>query len=184
MKIQAPVSFLEGKKIYLHQVSIEDTDLYFQFLFDPEVRKLTGIPNTFTREQVRQYIRSKTKDTTSLLLLIAQKGSNTVIGDIALHNIDTVNRSANIRVFISDEQNQEKGYEYEVLNLVLEYGFGILKLHRMELNVFSYNEKVLHVFKKIGFQKEEVHNSQRYRNSVIMSILGEKYRELKSSNDN
>ena len=37
---------------------------------------------------------------------------------------------------------------------MLDYAFGILQLHRVELNVYDINERAVHVYEKVGFKVE------------------------------
>jgi RimJ/RimL family protein N-acetyltransferase len=176
-----PVRFLIGEKVYLRPIGLDDTDLYFRMLFHPDVRRLTGTQANFTREQIHRYIEGKSQDTSTVLLLIARKDTDEVIGDVALQDIHRNNRSANIRIAIIGEENQGKGYGSEALRLMLDYGFGICNLHRIELNVFSYNERAIHVYEKLGFQREGVQRDalyydHRYHDSIIMSMLEDEYR--------
>ncbi|GAM15090.1 hypothetical protein SAMD00020551_3246 [Mesobacillus selenatarsenatis SF-1] len=39
---------------------------------------------------------------------------------------------------------------------MLDYGFGILNMHRIELEVFAYNPRAIHVYEKLGFKQEEI----------------------------
>lgn len=174
------VRFLEGHTVYLRPVGLDDTDLYFHMLFHPEVRRLTGTQKSFTREQVHRYIEAKSEDSSSLLLLIALRETDEVIGDIALQSIDSCNRSANIRIALL-ESHQGKGCGSEALTLMLDYGFGILNLHRIELNVFAYNARAVHVYEKLGFKKEGVQRdalyyNHQYHDSILMSILEDEFR--------
>lgn len=107
--VNTPVRFLEGQKVYLRPIGLDDTELYFRMLFHPETRRLTGTQRSFTREQIYRYIEGKTQDSSSLLLLIALRETDVVIGDIALQDIDSFNRSANIRIMIDEKHNQGKG---------------------------------------------------------------------------
>lgn len=114
-------------------------------------------------------------------LLIASKENDALVGDIALQDIDTMNRSANIRIAINRQQHQGKGFGTEALRLMLDYGFGILNLHRIELNVFAFNERAIHVYEKLGFRREGVQREalfydHKYRDSILMSILGDEFR--------
>ncbi|UFJ39880.1 GNAT family N-acetyltransferase [Brevibacillus humidisoli] len=178
-----PVRFLEGNQVYLRPIGLDDTELYFRMLFHDETRRLTGTQKSFTKEQIYRYIEGKGHDTSSLLLLIALRETDEVIGDIALQSIDPANRSANIRIAINDDRHQGKGYGREALLLLLDYGFGILNLHRIELNVFSYNKRAAHVYEKLGFQREGVQRdalyyNHEYHDSILMSILEDEYRAL------
>ncbi|EGL15046.1 MULTISPECIES: GNAT family protein [unclassified Paenibacillus] len=181
--VPVPVRFLEGEKVYLRPVDTGDTETYFQQLFQPQTRKLTGTQKHFTRNQIERYIEGKAQDTSSILLLIALTETDEVIGDIALQDIDSYNRSAGIRISIDSSRNQGKGCGTEALNLMLDYGFGIVNLHRIELNVFAYNERALHVYEKIGFkkegvQKEALYYNHKYHDSILMALLEHEYREL------
>ncbi|MBO8165029.1 MAG: GNAT family N-acetyltransferase [Brevibacillus sp.] len=177
------VRFLEGQQVYLRPISLDDTELYFQMLYHPEMRRLTGTQRWFTKEQIYRYLEGKTQDTSSVLLLIALRDTDEVIGDIALQQIDPANRSASIRIAINESHHQGKGYGSEAMLLLMEYGFGVLNLHRIELNVFAYNERAMHVYEKLGFkregvQREALYYNHQYHDSILMSILEDEYRAL------
>ena len=142
------MKFLQGEKVYLRPINLDDTEVYLQMLLHPETRKFTGLQKSFTRESIRQYIESKNLDDSSILFLIGVQETNHIIGDIQLLQIDTINRNCYIRISIENRANQGKGYGTEAMKLMLDYAFGVLNLHRVELNVFSYNEKAIHHRKK------------------------------------
>lgn len=177
----APVRFLEGERVYLRPISLEDTDLLFHSLFDKETRRLTGTQRHFTREQIASYIENKGQDSSSVLLLIALCENDQVIGDIQIGDIDTKNRNAHIRISIDQNNHQGKGYGSEAMLLMLDYGFGILNLHRIELNVFAFNDRAIHTYEKLGFlregvQRQALYYNHAYHDSIIMSILADEYR--------
>ncbi|MGD8190750.1 GNAT family N-acetyltransferase [Brevibacillus ginsengisoli] len=178
-----PVRFLEGNRVYLRPIGLDDTELYFRMLYNRETRRLTGTQKHFTKEQIARYIEGKSQDSSSVLLLIALHETDEVIGDIALQGIDSYNRNCNLRIAIDQERFQGKGYGSEAILLLLDYGFGILNMHRIELNVFSFNERASHVYEKLGFQQEGVQRDALYYNhayhdSILMAILEEDYRTL------
>ncbi|WCF08223.1 GNAT family N-acetyltransferase [Paenibacillus thiaminolyticus] len=180
-KTEAPVRFLEGKRIYLRPINSEDADFYYQMLFNPEMRRLTGTQRHFSKEQVASHIEGKTQSASDMLLLIAIRESDQIIGDIELQDIDSINRSAGMRIAIDAPANQGRGFGSEAIGLLLEYAFGILQLHRIELNVFAFNERAIHVYEKMGFRREGVQRDALYYNhayhdSIIMSILEHEYR--------
>jgi RimJ/RimL family protein N-acetyltransferase len=178
----APVRFLEGERVYLRPVGLDDTELVFQMLFDSEARRLTGTQKAFTREEIAQYIQGKTQDSSSVLLLIALRENDEVIGDVQIGGIDRNNRNAYIRIAIDASKHQGKGYGSEAMLLMLDYGFGILNLHRIDLNVFAFNERAIRTYEKLGFQREGVQRqalyyNHEYHDSILMAMLAEEYRE-------
>jgi RimJ/RimL family protein N-acetyltransferase len=173
---------LEGSQVYLRPIHVEDTELYYNTLFQQDVRRLTGTQRSFTKDQIARYIEAKGQDTSSLLLLIALCEDDRIIGDIALQDMDTMNRSAGIRIAINEQGDQGKGYGTEALVLMLGYGFGICNLHRIELNVFDYNERAIRCYEKVGFQREGVQRdalfyNHEYHDSILMSMLNHEYRD-------
>ncbi|ATF15594.1 N-acetyltransferase [Brevibacillus brevis X23] len=178
---RAAVRFLEGERVFLRPIGTEDTELYFRSLFNKETRMLTGTQKHFTREQIHQYIENKDQDSSSVLLLICLCENDQVIGDVQIGDIDRNNRNAFIRISIDQNAHQGKGYGSEALLLMLDYGFGILNLHRIELNVFAFNERAIHTYEKLGFQREGVQRQALYYNhtyhdSILMSMLADEYR--------
>lgn len=181
-KTNKPTRFLGGTKVYLRPISLEDSKGYYEKLLNSDMRRLTGTQRSYTHEQIHRYLEGKVHETTSLLFLIALNESDEVIGDIALQDIDHFNRSANIRIAIDNAPHQGKGYGSEALLLLLDYAFGIVNLHRVELSVFSYNKRARHVYEKLGFnlegvQRDALFYNHEYHDSIMMSLLEDEYRE-------
>lgn len=173
---------LEGKKVYLKPLNASDAEAYYQQLFNAETRRLTGTKAIFNYEQITEYIDRKRGDDSSVLLLIALQETNELIGDIALQDLDYTNRSASLRISIDQSEHQGQGYGTEALCLMLDYAFGILQLHRVELNVYEFNERAVHVYEKVGFkvegrQRDALFYNHEYHDAILMSMLEEEYRE-------
>ncbi|GAA0369962.1 GNAT family N-acetyltransferase [Bacillus horti] len=174
---------LEGELVYLSPVSSEDANLYYDELFDPEARKLTGTKVLFTFDQVVQYLKDRSMSSTSVLCFIVLQKNDEIIGDIALQDIDTTNRSGGIRISINKHNHQGRGYGTEALKLMLDYGFGQLNLHRIELTVYDYNERAIHVYEKVGFKvegrlRDALYYDHAYHDTIFMSILEDEFRQL------
>ncbi|KHL94845.1 acetyltransferase [Paenibacillus sp. IHB B 3415] len=173
---------LTGEKVYLRPLNGEDAEMYYHMFYGTEVRRLTGTKKHITKEQIENYIARKSGDDSTVLLLIALRENDEVIGDIVIQDMDSDNRSANLRIAIGDERHQGQGYGREALLLMLDYGFGILNLHRIELEVYSYNARAAHVYESIGFVREGVRRQTLYYNHeyhdvIMMGMLDSEYRE-------
>lgn len=94
-----------------------------------------------------------------------------MIGDIAIMDMDNpMNRSGVFRIAI-DTQFAGRGYGTEATNLMLEFGFGILNLHRIQLEVYSINERAIHVYEKVGFKREGVLRDAQYYNNAYYDTI-------------
>ncbi|MGG3281916.1 GNAT family N-acetyltransferase [Paenibacillus solani] len=176
-----PVRFLEGERLYLRPFNQEDIAGYYEILFHPEMRRLTGTRQAFTIDGVRRYIEEKSGSPDTIMLLIALSDDDQFIGDIALQDIDYVNRNANMRIAIGSDEHLGKGYGPEAMRLLLEYAYGILNLHRIELQVFDYNQRAIKAYEKVGFKREGVQRDalyyqHHYYDSIMMSMLEDEYR--------
>lgn len=174
---------LEGNELYLRPLVHEDVGAYHRSLMHDEVRRLTGTKTIFSRASIEKYIEDLPSDSSRLHLLIILKETNRMVGDIALQDIDLLNRNSNLRIAIFQEQDCGKGFGSESLKLMLNYGFGIMNLHRIELNVYAFNTRAIQAYEKLGFvregiQREVLYYNYEYHDSITMSLLQHEYRPL------
>ena len=178
------IKFLEGKRVYLRPYQPEDIELVYRSTYQTESRKLTGTQRLFSSTQIEQFTEKAASDNSRVDLVIVQQETDEAVGEVVLNFIDAVNRSANIRIGLFDQRHFNKGYGSEAMSLMLEYGFGYLNLHRIELGVYAFNPRALHVYEKLGFKKEGVRRdmlyyNHRYVDEIVMSILEDEYRALR-----
>ena len=73
------------------------------------------------------------------------------------------------------------------MELLVEYGFNILNMNRIELSVYDFNSRAFKTYQKVGFIEEgrkrqaRFHNG-KYQDEIIMSILREVGKRKKKSN--
>jgi len=65
--------------------------------------------------------------------------NGTIIGDIALQDIDHKNRSCTIGMGISKLEYRNKGYGQEAVKILLEYGFNNYGLERITADTLEIN---------------------------------------------
>ncbi|MGB8953884.1 MAG: GNAT family protein [Tumebacillaceae bacterium] len=180
-----PIKYLQGEKVYLRPLEPHDVDkMYVSINNDLEMRRLTGTQRSFTRQQIEDYMAGLAGDSSRAQFAICVQGTDELIGDIALNNMYIrANRDANLRIAIFSEENCGKGYGSEAIRLLLDFGFGILNLHRIELEVYTINPRAYRAYEKVGFVQEGIkrknyYYDHQYYDSIVMSILEDEYREL------
>lgn len=177
------VKYIQGKNIYLRPYETDsDKEILYKATFNEEVQLFTGTTRPFSKRQIDNFIDKILEgDESRVDFLIVSQVDDEVVGEVVLNEIH--NRNANIRIFIFDSKNFNKGYGTEALQLMLDFGFGMLQLHRIELGVYNHNNRGIHVYEKLGFKKEGVLRDylfykHKYYDLIMMSMLEEEYREL------
>ncbi len=109
-----------------------------------------------------------------------------LIGRCELEITVWANREAFVGIGIGERDYWGRGYGTDAMHILLRYAFTELNLHRVSLNVFSYNERAIHCYEKIGFQHEGrlnrwVHREGRRWDLVYMGILSAEWQALQQA---
>jgi|GEM_PF-149952 len=167
---------LVGKRVYLSPMNVEDAETYVKWLNDFNVTD--GVRNSsrvISLEGEREWIgRNSSQYQFAIVLLENDK----LIGNCGFHGIDHLRQCAEVGLFIGDEENRNKGYGEEVLNLLIDYGFDYLNLNNIMLRVFAFNERAISCYKKVGFKeigrrRQAYYLKGKFHDEVFMDILRE-----------
>ncbi len=171
---------LSGTRITLRPITVADATPMFTSLSDKESMRLTGTQASFTFEQVEKYCQRIVTADNRIDLVITLKDDPAYLGEVVLNDIDWQNRSASFRIALAHEKLFGQGYGTEATRLIIDYGFKVLNLHRIELEVYDFNPRAQHVYEKVGFVKEGVRRDVLlwdgvYQSAITMSILAPEY---------
>lgn len=97
------------------------------------------------------------------------------IGNIELKVISHIARRGSLGIVIFNQNYWGKGFGAEAIELLLDFGFSVLNLNTIELEVFSFNKRALACYKKVGFieigRKRDAHFiSGQYHDIILMDI--------------
>lgn len=163
-----------------------DAEPYYEENFnplDPEVSYLTGCKEIFSRDEVLSCFHKFLNDSQRyFFLIIAPDGR--IAGESVINEINLNLRCANFRIGIFHETERGKGIGTWAVETARDFAFEELNLHRLELEVYSFNPRAEKTYRKAGFQKEgilrdAVLDKGRYADIILMSILEEDWRNLK-----
>lgn len=177
------IKFLKGRRVFARPIEQDDLNLFYENAFwDPEGRRLTGTQAFFSRQGVQKWFDNISTDSSRVDLIICLEESNKPIGEMAILDINHLNRNATVRISIFDKKYWGNGYGTEAMSLLLEYGFTMLNLHRIGLDVFSFNERAIKSYKKLGFQQEgrirdELFYDGEYHHSILMGMLDTEFQK-------
>jgi diamine N-acetyltransferase len=75
------------------------------------------------------------------------------IGNAGLHDIHTVNGTAEFGIVIGEPDAWGKGYGTEATRLMLGYAFDVLGLYNVRLSVYANNERAVRAYERAGFRR-------------------------------
>ena len=112
--------------------------------------------------------------------LICRLVDGKAMGTIGLFDLDLTNGSAGIGITIAERSELGKGLGTDALESLLDFGFGRLRLERMWLDVYDFNERAVASYRKAGFTQEGVARHGAYRDGrwvdvIAMSILRDEW---------
>src|SRR5690606_32167510 len=107
---------------------------------DEEVQRYTGTKHIASEEEIRTYVHRIIEDDSRYDFLIINS-EDEIIGESVINEIDSDTRCANFRICLFKSENCGQGIGAEAIQLTLKFGFEKLNLHRVELEVFSFNNR-------------------------------------------
>jgi RimJ/RimL family protein N-acetyltransferase len=172
---------VEGERVYLSPIHVDDANQYVQWLNDSEVTDGHGTSSLMiTSVYEKNWIETALKSEKSYFFAIVKKDKDELIGNIGFNEIDNIHRTANVGLFIGDTQNRGRGLGTEAMRLAVKYGFDVLNLNNINLYVFSFNEQAIKSYIKVGFKeygrrRQAYYLNNVYHDVVCMDILREEY---------
>lgn len=174
-----------GDLITLRGFELKDIDGVYTFWNTLSLRRELGPIIPKSRKEIEDWIRDTWKDKQeqrAFTFAIETQKEKKLIGYAQLKNIRKINRTATVSIAIFNEKNRGKGYGTDAMKVLLYFGFEILNLHRIGLNVFETNPRAIKVYQKVGFKKVGVLRETdfvegKYVNDVAMDILEHEWKE-------
>jgi RimJ/RimL family protein N-acetyltransferase len=117
---------------------------------------------------------------TSLLYSVCLKDGDAPIGDVGLHDIDWVNRTAETSAWIGDPAYRDSGYGTEAKFLLLEIAFDLLQLHVLVSWIWEPNKRSAAAVTGQGYQPagrlayDDVRGGAMH-DGVVFDVLRDEY---------
>ena len=139
----------------IRPVKIEDA------VFINEIRRQDGVRENImgvTSERVtrtQSFISGLTDNDHMLVAELEEDGVKRVVGvaTLSVNRSNRVRHSGSIGIMVQKEYHGI-GIGRALINNLIDIGDNWLMLVRMELGVFTYNEKAINLYKSVGFQIE------------------------------
>lgn len=166
---------LRGQYVILRVPELDDANIMTAWQNDREVTKyLTGSFHPLTKRSRENFIRQLGTDKKNKTFIMETE-DEIPIGICSLINIDWINSTAEIRVVLYAKNCWGRGYGYDTVKALTNYGIYEMNLNTIYVNLLETNERAIKCFQKAGYETEGILRNRLYkegqfRNLISMSI--------------
>jgi RimJ/RimL family protein N-acetyltransferase len=173
-----PKPTIRGELIYLRPAERDDLPRFVRWFADGETTRFLKARAPFSLAMEEQWYADMTarQGKTDYHFVICRLTDDQPIGTAGLHNLDLENGHAEFGISIGEKGEWNKGYGTDALHAICDFGFGELRLWRIELEVYEGNARARRSYEKAGFTLEgtlrQRHFAQgRHADVLIMALL-------------
>jgi len=165
---------IRGKFVGLRALETTDLPQLMEWRNNPELRKFFRESNELNSSNQEKWYQSIINiNATNKMFAIIKLENNELMGACGLCYIDWVNRSADFSIYLGYKDLYiDETYAIEAANLMKNYGFDILNLHRLWAEIYSIDDKKKVFFNTLKFKKDgELRETYWYENKWHSSLF-------------
>ena len=134
-----------------------------------------------SENDLTRWVETFSDPTKAMAFAIVDEATNLHIGNITLHSIDWVHRTAEMGTMIGNKEFWGKGYATEARSLLITCAFSRWGLRKITVGNVEGNQASISSNKKLGFQEEGLLREQvlvdgEYRDVIRMGLLRHEFR--------
>lgn len=171
-----------GEKVKLREYKKEDISLRLSYINKPEIEKclISETPYPMTLREEEKWFESISSFSDTYKFAIEALVEKQFIGGCSINNVDWKNRVATVGIFIGDKNFLGKGYGRDAMKILLSFIFLQMNINKVRLTTYSFNERAIICYEKLGFKTEgvlrkEIYSDGKYYDKIAMGILREEF---------
>ena len=174
------MTFLSKDNIRLRALEPEDLDWLFSIENKEAYWEISSTIQPFSKTLLARYIENANQDFYSakqLRLVILYK--ETPVGLLDLFEYEPQHHRAGLGVLVLP-QFESKGIATTAIEIAVNYGFTILQLHQLYVNITTDNKRSIALFKKLNFQlvgtkKDWIYTQGTYKDELLLQLINHDY---------
>ena len=180
-----PSPVIRSERIYLRPAERADLPLFVRWFADAETTRHLALRAPFSLAMEEKWFEGlldrQGKSDYHFVACLVEDGRP--IGTVGLHGLDLENGNAEFGISIGEKGEWNRGYGTEALYAICDFGFGSLRLERIELHVYEDNARAVRSYEKAGFRHEgrlrRAHFGEgRHSDVMVMSLLRDEWLAL------
>ncbi len=147
---------IRGEHVYLRPAERADLPVFVRWLSDAETTRNLALRSPLSMPMEESWFETMVAahGKSQYHFVICLLGDGRPIGTIGFHRVDHENGGAEFGIAIGEKAEWDKGYGTDALNAICDFGFGALRLERIELDVDAGNARARRSYEKAGFVLE------------------------------
>lgn len=168
---------LVNNRLYLSPLNADDYETIVGWLCDLDVAEpMDWISDPLNIDQYSEMKGRRQKDSSVFDFAVIDLESDKLIGLAIINTSRYPAHQAEIALMIGDPEFRGRGYGMEIIQLLLDYGFNYLNLHRIYLTCAEFNQAGQKLYRKAGFtetgrSRDSWFNNGKYYNTVQFDML-------------
>jgi diamine N-acetyltransferase len=180
-----PIPLIQGERVYLRPAERDDLPRFIAWINDAETSHFlaTVAPLSMALEErwFERLLEAQGRDLFHFVICLLE--TDEAVGAVDLRDVDRHNGSAGFGILIGAKDRWSQGFGTDATNAIIDFGFGELRLERIELDVYAYNHRGRRAYEKAGFVLEATKRRAHYHRGEhhdvhVMSILREEWERL------
>jgi RimJ/RimL family protein N-acetyltransferase len=164
---------LRAQRIYLRPAEKSDLPLFVRWLSDAETKRHLALRAPFSaameEKWFEQAVERQGRNQYHFVICLIADGRP--IGAADLRDINLEDGHAAFGVVIGEKGEWNRGYGTEALSAICDFGFGQLRLERIELDVYSGNKRAQRSYEKAGFKVEGTLRHAHFADGRFADVL-------------
>ncbi len=176
---------IRGELVVLRAAEREDLPLFVRWFNDADVTRhlMTRTPMSLAGEEQWFARMLDAQGKTDYHFVICLLTDGRPIGTAGLHDVHPRSGHAEFGIAIGESDEWGKGYGTDALRAICDFGFGELRLERIELQVYASNERAQRSYATAGFVHEGTLRHAHFARGVhedvqVMSLLRDEWSAL------
>jgi RimJ/RimL family protein N-acetyltransferase len=167
-----PEPIIRGRITYLRAAERDDVPLFVRWINDRRTsRYLTARSPLSQPLEERWFDRMvEAQGSGSWFFVICRLDDDRPIGTTGLFGLDLTAGTAGLGVMLGAPDDTGQGYGSDAMAALVDFGFGSLRLQRIWLDVYDFNERARRAYERLGFVHEGTLRHAAFRDGRHIDI--------------
>ena len=161
--------YFKSERINLISIEKKHIKLIKKWINNENITMYMGRRFPINDDEQFSWYENFMEDKSKKKLIISTIPSNHNIGMISLFEIDCRNQKSEIGVYIKPDYHG-KGYAKESINMILNFAFQELNMHKIYALIHSFNISAIKLFKSCNFHHESTDRESIYFNGKFVNV--------------